>query len=154
MNRAVALAVISVWALTFAAGMEASEPAVRSEVERMIWDREAAYLDNVAAGNLAEVQKSWHDEFVGWPSHSPDPVDRERGRRSLEELLSGTEITGARIQPRAMRIVGEIAIVHYVAEFEQRGADGKTTPSSMRITHTWLRTPDGWKIIGGMSARR
>lgn len=154
MNRAAALAVIFFGVLGFAAGTEAPDTAVPSEAEQAIWDREAAYLDHLAAGNLAEVQRFWHDRFVGWPSHSLDPVDRETGRRSLEELLSGTTFDGVRIRPRAIRIEGGTAIVHYVAEFEKSGRDGETTPTSMRITHTWLRTSDGWKILGGMSAGR
>ena len=81
------------------------------------------------------------------PNHAP-----EAGRRSLEGYLSGIIIRSAEIEPQGMVLLDDLALVHYFVVLETENDDGVPVHSRVRITHTWLNTSDGWKIIGGMSS--
>jgi len=123
-----------------------------SETEQKIWALEQAYLDDLVAGRLDSVQEYWHERFVGWPSHVPTPIGRGDGLKSLQALLAETTIVSAQLRPRASTVVENLVVVHYVAACELKDIHGESSHAKFRLTHTWLKTPAGWKIIGGMSA--
>ena len=51
-----------------------------------------------------------------------------------------------------VEVAGNVGITQYGVKSSFTGTDGQKTSSSSRITHTWLKTDEGWKIVGGMSA--
>lgn len=152
MIQKMALAAVVVLTVSVLSAADSPTPASTSEIEDEIWSLESRYLNQVIAGNLDEVQELWHARFLGWPSHSPNPVDRESGRLSLEEFLSGNRFVSVEIQPRGIRVVDGVAIAHYIATASREEETGGTSSSMMRLTHTWMQTPTGWKILGGMSS--
>jgi hypothetical protein len=108
-------------------------------------------VNRLAAGDVDGLQAFYHDRFIGWPAQAPEPVDPETGRAFLDELLASTRIVSARLEPEAARVSDSVAIVHYLAIFDLQ-SDGEALRSTFRITHTWIETPAGWKILGGMSS--
>ncbi|MHC4093238.1 MAG: YybH family protein [Planctomycetota bacterium] len=152
MNQAKSVAVLVLLAVTSLSFADGSAAKSSSQIEQEIWARESAYLNHLIAGQLDEVQKFWHEKFIGWPSHAAVPVNRDTGRESLEALLAGIALISVEIRPQAMTIVDDLAVAHYFAVVEQKKDDEEPSRSEFRITHIWLNTLEGWKIVGGMSS--
>ena len=50
------------------------------------------------------------------------------------------------------QLTDNIYVTHYWLTATWGTKEARGNPSTTRVTHTWLKTPDGWQIIGGMSA--
>jgi ketosteroid isomerase-like protein len=141
----------------FAAGATASTPVStvqkRAEDEQTLWSLENAYFAHLANKEFDALENFYHADFIGWPSHSPEPVRVGVARQSLEELLAGIDVLSIHVRPQATVIRGDVAITHSFVDMQQEDAEGEASWYSYRVTHTWLREGGTWKILGGMSAR-
>jgi hypothetical protein len=56
------------------------------------------------------------------------------------------------LKPAASQATENVVIIHYwlTEQWVDKQGGGKT--DSIKLTHTWIRTPGGWQIIGGMAA--
>ena len=88
--------------------------------------------------------------FVGWPRTESQPI---RSNKSFG-FLEGRKLLEYKLEPLSVREYGQgVVITFYRAttlSLNQDGIDEGSTTS--RITHTWIKKPQGWQIIGGMSA--
>lgn len=110
-----------------------------------VWAQERAYWRATVELDDATYQSLWHHAFVGWPCDEKAPVSglpprmvRDDNKRSY--VMDGQSVTE---QP------GLVATFYHVREKDER-PDGKINVSDYDITHTWVRTRQGWKIISGM----
>jgi ketosteroid isomerase-like protein len=124
-----------------------------SAAEKEIWTLEARYMAFFKDGDLDGVASFYHQDFLGWPSHSIAPVNRSEGRVSVEHLLQTLEVTDLEFHPRAIHIEGEIALAHYNVVLTIIADGGAPEEMPFRLTHTWIKENGSWKILGGMSAR-
>jgi len=51
----------------------------------------------------------------------------------------------------SVRLYGDVAIVIYREADVRPNSTGKRIESSVLTIHTWKKTSDGWRLIGGMS---
>jgi ketosteroid isomerase-like protein len=127
-----------------------------SKDEAQIWNAEKAYWEYVKANDLEKYRALWHEDFVGWPSISPEPVHKDHITDWITDNTSkGLKLQSYAIEQRAVRVTGDVAIDHYrIKASWAKGDTGEVMRTdSVRITHTWLRTDNGsWEILGGMSA--
>jgi ketosteroid isomerase-like protein len=142
------LPVIIAWTAAFAT------EATRDEAQ--VWDQEKAYWRYVKANQLERYRALWHEDFVGWPSVTSEPVHKDHITDWItSETSKGLKLQSYEIEQRAIKVTGDVAIDHYRikttwAKSNHRD-DAKTTTT--RICHTWIRMKDGtWQILGGMSA--
>ena len=124
--------------------------------EAQIWNLEKAYWEYVKANDLEKYRALWHDDFVGWPSVSSDPVRKDHITDWITNNTSkGLKLQSHTIEQLAVQVTGDVAIDHYrikVTWAKSDTSDGSET-NAVRITHTWIRTGNNtWQIIGGMSA--
>jgi ketosteroid isomerase-like protein len=124
-----------------------------SHSEQELWNLEKKYMTLLKEGDVQGLSEYWHEDFIGWPSHSANPLDPVEGRVSLGALLGSIKITSFTFFPKAIRVVNNIAIVHYQVEFEVQPVEGDKENNSYRVIHTWLKDEDKWSIIGGMSSK-
>lgn len=120
--------------------------AVMSPEQRDVWSGEQRYWDLRAAGKIDEYMALWDDEFTGWPQTTKEPIGKDGIRAEVLRQIAEERGTGGSkvtLEPLSVRIHGDFAFVFYRVHFEK---------ASVRIHHTWRRTPAGWKIIAGMSA--
>jgi ketosteroid isomerase-like protein len=119
-----------------------------------IWNLEKAYWEYVKANDLEKYRALWHEDFVGWPSISAQPVHKDRITDWLTSNSSkGMKLQSYSIEQLALKVTGEIAVDHYRIKMSWSGSEA--TPArtdTLRIMHTWIRTHETWQIIGGMSA--
>ena len=124
-----------------------------SAAENEIWALETAYMTHLKEGNIDGVAAFFHQDFLGWPSHSAEPVGRSEARASVERLLEDLQITGVKLRPQAIHLEGGLAVVHYLVVLTINGEEEVPEAAVFRLTHTWIKERGEWKILGGMSAR-
>ena len=120
-----------------------------SPAEQAVWRQEEAYWRFVHSLDWDSYAKLWDERFAGWPSSEPVPVHKDKVQGRWQRKVLDYEL-----EPLSVRQYGDnVVIVFYRAtdrSTDLQGADEQTC--SFRITHTWMRTAEGWKIVGGMAA--
>lgn len=146
------------WLLLAVVGLCAELPMVgqqarQSPSEEAVWKLEADYWRYVKAADLEGYRGLWHKDFVGWPSFSAQPVRKDH----ITDWITASTEKGVRLQwyslePAASQATENVVVVHYwVTAFWADKAGRGEPPETTRITHTWIKTPAGWQIVGGMS---
>jgi len=114
---------------------------------------ESAYWDYVKSVDLDKYRDLWHPDFVGWPSSSSQPARKDH----ITDWITAYTEKGLRLQwyslePAASQATENIVITHYWLTEFWADRDGRGEPTTIRVTHTWIRTAKGWQIVGGMAA--
>jgi len=112
-----------------------------------IWTLEQAYWEFNRDAKHEQIIGLWHDRFLGWPDGEPRPIDKEKGTRFVHKNYEKPASYSFQIEPTGIRVLGNVAVNHYTVSMKWENG----RKQSMRITHTWVREEDGWKILGGMS---
>ena len=116
-----------------------------------IWALEEAYFANLYKADYAAVLAIVHNKFLGWPGTVSQPIDKEGSNRFMRQLIPRPTSCTFKIERGGIQVLGDIALTQYTIYVNggDTGAVAKTQPS--RITHTWVKEGDGWKLLGGMS---
>ena len=124
------------------------------EVTEEIWSLEEDYISYFKESNHNAILSFYHSEFLGWPDKESHPSNKKRAIQFLKENYSEPLQVDYQFNREGIKILGDIAITHYLVIFTWIGEDGVEKNSESRITHTWLNTDSHWKILGGMSNRK
>ncbi len=123
--------------------------------EEAVWQLEEAYWLYVKGNDLASYRGLWDERFVGWPGFSDTPLGKENIGTWIAALHASPEETyDYRLTRKVVRSFGDVVVVHYLVQDFMRSADSGEIirqRDTYRITHTWQRIGDSWKIITGMS---
>jgi ketosteroid isomerase-like protein len=120
--------------------------------EREVWEQEEAYWRDLKTHDKRAFLSLWHEQFVGWPRVELAPIQKDQialqpnmRRRFLEYKL----------EPLSVREYGDNLVVTFyrctARSTDENGGDEQT--QSTRLTHTWMKTAQGWQIIGGMGSQ-
>lgn len=148
---ATAIAFLSLAEMTPAA--EPSTSAGLSDDEQTIWNKERAYWQYVEKNDLTSYADLWHENFLGWPSVSAKPVRKDHITDWITSQTSkGLSFKAGEFKPAALKVTGDVASCAYWITLGWVDPKGNGAPPTiLRITHTWLKTGDEWRIISGMS---
>jgi len=127
--------------------------AQQSLDETAVWKLESSYWDDVKALDLVSYRALWHPDFLGWPYVSPAPQRKDHITDWLDQYTTkGLHLRSYSLRPAASHATSDIVVTYYwlTATWEDKNGHGE--PQTSRITHTWIKTPTGWQILGGMSA--
>ena len=116
-----------------------------NQMIQKIWALEEAYVTYFRDAAHDKVIPLWHERFLGWPNSESRPTDKNGVVRYLKRNSQNPGAWSFKIEKTGIRITGKIAITHYNLII----GGAKT-----RVTHTWIHENSGWKVLGGMSARR
>jgi ketosteroid isomerase-like protein len=119
-----------------------------------VWSQEVAYWDYLKAADLDHLLSLWHEDGVGWPEQ-PSPLNIAAARPLFAEVLASLQLESCtfELRPISVRVYNNsVCITHYEAHKRLVTKDGAEIASHTKCTHTWLRTENGWKMIGGMEA--
>lgn len=123
--------------------------------EEAVWQLEEAYWLYVRNNDLANYRILWDERFVGWPGFSDKPVGKERIGTWIAPLHANpAETYDFELTRHAVRSFGDVVVVHYLVQDFMRSAESGEIirqRDTYRITHTWQKNEDTWKIITGMS---
>jgi ketosteroid isomerase-like protein len=140
------LAVAVAFATTPASGQQTPN-------EQAVWKLESNYWEYVQALDLDRYRDLWHANFVGWPSVSSQPARKDHITDWIDlRTAKGARMKWFSLQPAASQATENVVVTHYWLTSLWADKAGHGEPSTMRVTHTWIKTAEGWKIIGGMSA--
>ena len=124
----------------------------RDMVEEEIWALEGAYFTNLYKADYEGVLALVHSQFLGWPGAAPQPIDKEESARFMKQLVPKPFSSCTfKIERAGIRLLGEVALTHYVIHVHFSDTPGVHKTQSSRITHTWVKEGARWKLLGGMS---
>jgi ketosteroid isomerase-like protein len=125
----------------------------QSAEEQTVWKLEHAYWEYVKSLDMKQYKSLWHPDFVGWPSSSAEPARKDHITDWITTFTDkGLRLQSYTLQPAASQATGNVVIAHYWLTELWVDKQGRGEPNTVRITHTWVHTPEGWQILGGMSA--
>jgi hypothetical protein len=138
------ITIFAAWAAT-ALAVGTSAPASLAEATGPAWAGEARYWSDSERGDFADFIQLFSDRFTGWPCGASLPQAKSDIKGTIKGLQPGT------VLDRKSTVVGPgLVITYYRATGRFRGDAGKIETVVTNITHTWVPTTEGWKIIGGM----
>ncbi len=126
-----------------------------SSDEKAVWQLEEDYWRYVSTGDLDSYVKLWHDDFVGWPCAEWEPARKGGIGKWLRDIRDNKWKLTYQLKPLGIQeFGGDTVVVHYAAEYVTDYGDGTRSGVGVwrKFTHTWMRTGDEWRIIGGMCA--
>jgi len=122
------------------------------KVEEEIWSLEEDYISYFKEANHQAILSIAHDQFLGWPESETQPIGKERAKKYLKENYPEPIQAIFQIKQEGIRVIGNVAITHYLLISFWVDEDGIEQKSESRITHTWIKENSQWKILGGMSS--
>lgn len=124
------------------------------KVKEEIWSFEEDYISYFRAANHKAILSFYHYQFPGWPESKLHPVGKKRAEKFLEENYPEAIQVVFQINREGIRILGNIAITHYLLISSWIDEEGLEQKSESRITHTWIKEDSKWKLLGGMSSSK
>jgi lactoylglutathione lyase len=125
-----------------------------TNVQDTIWKLEEDYWVYVKNKDYAKYIKLWDENFKGYPSTNiigskanitdwiKDMYAKNQGKVFDYTLTRMEE-----------NVFEDIVIVLYDATTSWKNGKGEVVDkTTFKLTHTWKKTPEGWRIIGGMGA--
>jgi ketosteroid isomerase-like protein len=147
-----ALTLAAMLATSLGAQQNATQAKSLTATEQTIWDLEHSYWRYVQNNDLSAYRSLWHDDFLGWPRMSSEPVRKDHITDWItSQTAKGLTFKPGEFQPAGIRITGNVAMVFYRMTSQWVDKDGVGKPTLSRITHTWIKNGAKWQIIGGMS---
>jgi len=119
--------------------------------EEEIWELEENYIANHGDANHAAILSVYHEDFLGWPQTAPHPMRKGDMPESLQQNFPEPTDNIIEFERGEIQLKENIAITQYTVHITTLDEEGDEVKQAVRITHTWLREADGWKILGGMS---
>lgn len=124
-------------------------------VKDTIWKMEEDYWGYVKNKDFANYLTLWDDNFMGYPS-----TNIIGGKASITDWITDMYKNNKgtfsyQLERKVENVFGDIVIVLYDVTTLWKGGGGETfSKTNLKITHTWKKTESGWKIIGGMGAKK
>jgi ketosteroid isomerase-like protein len=119
-----------------------------SSQQKDVWKGEQNYFRYLQAKDLQGFMSLWDDNFLGWPDYSEVPLRKRDIESGVSAEFQNVQQAARPLpapKPEAIGVFGNVAVTHY---FWPEADDMSTV--KYRITHTWRKGPDGWRIISGM----
>ena len=120
--------------------------------EQAVWKLENSYWEYVKTNDLEGYRSLWHPNFVGWPSVSAAPAHKDHITDWITDNTSkGRSLESYKLEQAASQATDNVVVTHYWITMKWVDQTGAGKENTTRICHTWIKTPGGWQIIGGMS---
>ena len=139
-------------------GLALSSPANPDDLtteEAAVWDLEKSYY-RFAKENDREGYLSLFDEHViGWPALD----NRPKGKSHVSQWITTVHADASQtwnyeLNRLAIKAFGDVVVVHYLLRdyFISAKSGDELSSNLYRISHTWKRYGDEWKIVSGMGS--
>src|SRR5215471_10478132 len=110
-----------------------------------VWKQEVNYFQYLQARDFKKYMSLWDDRFVGWPGYLENPVGKREIEKEVAEEFRAAQTTPTAVpKPESIVVSGAVAVTYYFLNL----TDG-SSQFRYRVSHTWLKGPSGWHIIGG-----
>ncbi len=119
-----------------------------SEEQKEVWKNVETYWDLFAKKDLEGSMSYFHDDFIGWSNRKALPNNKASRQKSLSHSFETTTVLIQELQPVAIKIHGNVAMVHYYYSELSKDVEGKENNESGRWTDILLKQGDKWVLIG------
>jgi ketosteroid isomerase-like protein len=124
-----------------------------SAEQKEVWKNVEAYWALDAAGDTAGFLAYFHESYSGWSNRFALPGDKA----TVQKFVTHGHKTGKtlvhHIQPAAIKVHGNIAIVHYHWAQGTQAPDQPEEHSFGRWTDILMKQGDKWVLIGDHGGR-
>ena len=119
-----------------------------STEQKEVWKNVETYWDLARKGDIEGVLVYLHNDFSGWNNLSPLPDDRATRVKYIKFYWPKSKSLFSDVQPLAIKIHGNVAIVHYSYTTVSKSGDEKEKTEQGRWTDILLKQGDKWVMIG------
>jgi ketosteroid isomerase-like protein len=127
--------------------------AQQSDNEKAVWKLETTYWEDVKALDRESYKNLWHENFVGWPYSSSQPARKDHITDWIKAHTDkGATMVWYELEPADSVATENLVVTAYWLTSLWADKTGHGEPVTQRVTHTWIRTANGWQIVSGMSA--
>ncbi len=114
--------------------------------QKEIWKNVEKYTALIMKGNMDGFLEYFHNNYSGWNYKAFIPVRKADIKNELLHLPK-REICSYRIIPMEIKIIKDIAIVHYSYSVIYKNEDGSEKEKSGLNTDILLKQDEKWMII-------
>jgi len=120
-----------------------------STAQSKVWKNVEAYWDLWAKRDLEGFHKYVHDDYSGWFNRAPLPSTKESVMKWQTHTFQTRKVLVHQIDLVAIKIHGNVAVVHYYYSMIGTDAEGKERTRSGRWTDILIKQKgDKWVLIG------
>ncbi len=118
-----------------------------SAAQKEIWKVEEGTVADIEKGDVEKLMSYVHQDYRGSGHGSPLPIDKPIFRKQLEEMLKTYPARSLFLQPAAIQVFGNTAIVHYIATITLKSVDGKEATLQTAYTDVFVKQGEKWLIV-------
>jgi ketosteroid isomerase-like protein len=118
-----------------------------SAAQKEIWKVEEETVADIEKGDVEKLMSYVHQDYRGSGHGSPLPIDKTIFRKQVEQLVKTYPARSLFLQPAAIQVFGNTAIVHYIATITLKSVDGKEATSQTAYTDVFVKQGDKWLIV-------
>ncbi|WP_196894872.1 YybH family protein [Aureivirga marina] len=125
-----------------------------NSAEKEVWKLEEHYWKVLNNLDLDSYLKLWDEDLVAWPSWSDETRTKSEIGESIHFVQQGKNLEFKYVlEKHSVKQYDCVVIALYVVRFvfKNKITEKIESSKSTRIIHTWRKSNDGWKIIGGMN---
>ena len=119
-----------------------------SEEQKEVWKNVETYNHLYVKGDLEGFMSYFHDDFIGWSNQNALPQNKAKVRKIMVHEYKTTKTLISDIQPVAIKIHDNVAIVQYYYSLVLQDAEGKEKNDNGRWTDILMKQGDKWVMIG------
>ena len=120
-------------------------------LEEEIWKLEEGLRKNLDGANHDAFLSAYHEDFLGWPETATRPLRKTDLPEILQENYPEPSNNVVEFERVGIQLKEDIAITQFAIHITTLGEENEEIKQSTRVTHTWVKEADGWKVLGGMS---
>ena len=124
-----------------------------SDKQKEVWKDVEAYTDLVNKGDLEGFMSYFHSDYSGWSVNDALPSNKKQVTKWIAHDFQTTKTLVSEIQPVAIKIHGNVAIVHYYFSRLVKDVEGKEKNRNGRWTDILMKQGDKWVLIGDSGGR-
>lgn len=98
-------------------------------------------------GNVGEIMSYFHVKFQGWDYSQDRPLDRGETQALLEDYYAANEMTAFDVEPLAVQVRSDVAVIHLRYRETMRLADGAELTVSGPCTMTLVKEGGRWLFL-------
>jgi ketosteroid isomerase-like protein len=119
-----------------------------SSEQKEVWKNVETYWGMWASRDLEGFMSYIHNDYSGWFHGSHLPSGKDASRKWIAHSFSKSKVLVHDIRPLAIKIHGNVAIVHYVYADISQDSEGKEKMEQGRWTDILMKQGDRWVLIG------
>jgi ketosteroid isomerase-like protein len=119
-----------------------------SAPQKEVWNAVEQHWQADLERDLDRAMAYFHDDYLGWWNRDPVPSDKPEIRKWLAHHYKTSKVLVQSIKPVAIKLHGDVALVHYHWQRLEQNAKGDEKLSRGRWTDILRKHEGKWLLIG------